>query len=155
MKTLLALLMMTTLANAQFRTDNPETPNDEPNLECTIVKAGAPGSRGGRDDDPVRKINVWIRRAEGDGHLQAMEVFFTMRSGLRHYRSDQYTGTTLSERNKSDVQWTGWHDGVYFTRGHLFFNTSDSRWHYDEYQTKNSQNTMWMTSVCHETEDGQ
>jgi hypothetical protein len=134
------------VANAQFTTN--QQPDDEPNLQCEITSAWSLDKS--PDRDPVRDINVWISRAEGDGHLTAMDVVYTLRSGIKHYRSRQYDNATLTEKGRYSVQWSGVHAGIYHMTGSLYYSMTHKRWFYNEVQHKRNLTTMSMASSCHD-----
>lgn len=155
MKKILATLAFTTIlatsAGAQF-TSAPVYGDNNP--RCYITKSWS--NERGPDRDPVAFITPILDTTGFDGSTgSTLEIQFTMRSGAQYLRSAQYHNATLTEteHNRYDFLWTGWYGGNVRMTGHFYKVFVDDHpghaiWHYDEHQTKNGANTMWMNSTC-------
>ena len=110
-------------------------------LECAIVRGK------GQESDPPYKIEINLRI--NDGQFEGIDVTYTLVSGRRIDRSDQYKTNvrvwTSMPRTK-DWYWSG-ERGRLHNVGHLYHNDKDG-WMYSEAITS-SGSRHEMRADCH------
>ena len=147
-----ALLASTAVARAQFTNHKPPT-DDVPSgngwYECSIVRQ-EPQPR--RDRDPVYKIHVGIFLANGNGPIEAFQVYHDEVGSNRSYdRSKQYTDISISQTGKLQWNWTGF-DYPKIMSGSLWWNQTDG-WMYQETLYDRPFHVIYrMLADCHKTE---
>jgi hypothetical protein len=146
MRTLLALLLMTTVAGAQFKAQEPSEGNFL-SKECMVAKVTPPD----HDRDPGYKVKLTAEFNPDNGRVLSFDAVHTTMSGKQYRRSDQYANGALGgDRNR--IQWSGWRFGNTQMIGTLHL--GNGRWLYDEQVGKNGRVQTTINTICHEEPGG-
>jgi hypothetical protein len=147
MKTMLALVLMTTAAVAQFKAQRLEGEGNFIAMECVVAKVIPPD----HDRDPAYKVSLTAEFNPDNGKVLSFDAVHTAVSGAKYRRSTQYSNGTLVG-NRDRIQWSGWRFGNTQMVGILHF--GNGRWLYDEQVGKNGRIQTTINTVCHAEAEG-
>jgi hypothetical protein len=110
MKTIIALLLATTAAHAEFTLRKDPTPvNGDRYQECAVVRVSPPD----HDRNPGYKVTLHL--TYDDGKVTSFGIVHTLADGTTRDRSEQYSGDKLRWWPDGSAQWTGWRGHNYMT----------------------------------------